>query len=50
MTSTQAKTSIAWHPKNPYLLACAGEIKIESMGGSSLNGLIELINIKNLNL
>ncbi len=46
MTSTQPKTSMAWHPKNPNLLALAGEIKIESLGGSSLNGLIELINIK----
>ena len=37
---------MAWHPKIPNLLACAGEIKVETQMGSSLNGLIELINIK----
>jgi hypothetical protein len=44
--SPTLRSSIAWHPKIPSILACAGEIKVESQMGQSLNGHIELIHIK----
>ena len=40
------RSSIAWHPKVPTLLACAGETKVELQMGQNLNGHIELIHIK----
>ncbi len=47
--SAQTRTSIAWHPRNPLLLACGGEVKTESHPNSPTpGGLIELINIKQL--